>query len=244
MNGFLLAAAVIVALVFVIRGFATANPKNLAKNLRRFAGIALLLFAGFLTLTGRWIAAIPLVMFAVSILGLNRSSFGTIGTFGGSQRTQGGRRSTVRSAALEMQLDHDSGIMSGRVLAGRFEGLELARMSMIDLKQLWREVRSDQDSRSLLEAYLDRRDAFWREDLKDDPAAGQSRARASGAMTEQEAYQILGLEAGAGDAEIRDAHRRLMKAVHPDMGGSTFLAAKINEAKDKLIGKHRTRSNH
>jgi hypothetical protein len=90
----------------------------------------------------------------------------------------------------------------------------------------------------LLDAYLDRRQPGWREDLKFDRDAGEGRAARAGNMTEKEAHEVLGLQPGAGQAEIREAHRRLIKAVHPDVGGSAFLAAKINEAKDRLIGKH------
>jgi DnaJ-domain-containing protein 1 len=86
--------------------------------------------------------------------------------------------------------------------------------------------------------YLDRRDAGWREYAQGDAASGRP-AASGGKMSEQEAYQILGLEAGASADEIGRAHRTLMKKFHPDQGGSTYLAARINEAKEILLRRHR-----
>ena len=93
---------------------------------------------------------------------------------------------------------------------------------------------------ALLAAYLDRRCPGWREDVEGDGAAGRGeRDAGTGPMSQNEAYEILGLAPGASEAEIRAAHRRLMLRMHPDQGGSTFLAAKINQAKDRLLGNHR-----
>jgi DnaJ-class molecular chaperone len=89
-----------------------------------------------------------------------------------------------------------------------------------------------------LVAYLDRRDPRWSEYAQDDTAARRSRA-GNGKMSEQEAYQILGLQAGASADAISRAHRTLMKKLHPDQGGSTYLAARINEAKEILLRRHR-----
>ena len=135
-----------------------------------------------------------------------------------------------------MELDHDSGAMRGRILAGRHQGAELGRLDVKTLAELLSEV--DEESRALLVAYLDRRDPGWSEHAQADAAAGR-RASSSGKMSEEEAYQILGLQAGASTVDISRAHRTLMKKLHPDQGGSTFLAARINEAKEILLRRHR-----
>jgi DnaJ-domain-containing protein 1 len=96
----------------------------------------------------------------------------------------------------------------------------------------------DAESVSLLESYLDRRFPAWRQDAQGNATGGQRRAAASGKMTDEEAYQILGLQPGAGRADIGRAHRALMKKLHPDQGGSTYLAARVNEAKDTLLRTH------
>ncbi len=130
-----------------------------------------------------------------------------------------------------MQLDHDSGEMWGRVLEGPFAGRELADLSPLDLLSVWRYCLSeDEQSARLIESYLDRRlGEDWRDEAEA-PAAGAS------SMTRDEAFEILGLEPGAGEEEIRRAYRSLMQKYHPDQGGSDYLAAKINQAKALLLG--------
>ena len=134
-----------------------------------------------------------------------------------------------------MELDHDSGAMRGTIVAGRHQGAALERLDVKTLVAMLNEI--DEESRALLVAYLDRRDASWSEYAQGDAAAGRP-AASSGKMSEQEAYQILGLEAGASANDISRAHRTLMKKFHPDQGGSTYLAARINEAKEILLRRH------
>jgi hypothetical protein len=143
----------------------------------------------------------------------------------------------VRSAFIEMELDHDSGAMGGHILAGRHQGAALEALEVEMLVGLLADF--DEESRALLAAYLDRRAPRWREHAEDYAGAGQGFPPRSGKMTEQEAYQILGVQPGASAEDIGRAHRALMKKLHPDQGGSTYLAARVNEAKDVLLRRHR-----
>jgi hypothetical protein len=236
MNIWIAALAGLAAAYFALRWFVSANPASIASGGRMsifFVGLAL---AAVLALTGRIGVGLPLAVVLFYLYG--KGVFGQ--PFRAPRRTASGKRkSMVRSAALEMELDHETGKMNGRVLAGTFEGRDLDTLDPAALGRLAAEIAGDPESRSLLEVYLDRRMPRWREHVKADAAAGNRGASHAGPMSEEEAYQILGLPKGAGEPEIRAAHRRLMKKVHPDQGGSTFLAARINEAKDRLLSKHR-----
>ncbi|MDI1342855.1 MAG: DnaJ domain-containing protein [Pseudolabrys sp.] len=209
------------------------DPKLGARVLKAGGGLLSIGMAVFLGLRGEIGIAIPLGAFGLGLLG-----WVPFGPAGFSDRTQksGGQTSRVRTAFIEMALDHDSGAMGGLVLAGRFQGRTLESLDTKTLVELLTEI--DDESRALLVPYLDRRDAGWREHAQGDAATGRP-AASSGKMSEQEAYQILGLEAGASADVIARAHRTLMKKFHPDQGGSTYLAARINEAKEILLRRHR-----
>ena len=160
------------------------------------------------------------------------------GLGGGKAQRKPGGRSRIVSRFIEMELDLDSGAMRGRIVAGRLAGRDLDACGPADLAALHREAAADPDSRSLLEAYLDRRAPGWREDSQEDAATGTREGRRTNAMTQEEAYQVLGVQPGADAEAIRRAHRSLMKKLHPDQGGSTYLATRVNEARDLLLGRH------
>jgi hypothetical protein len=187
-------------------------------------------------LRGRIDMAILLGSGAAWLLGWNALR---IPGFAPSGRPSSGKVSRVRSTLIEMELDHDSGSMDGTVLGGPLAGRRLSSIDEAGLKHLYQECSAgDPEGVRLLEAYFDRRFPRWREDAQRDRHAGAGHSP-TGPMTEQEAYDILGLQPGAAVGEIRQAHRALMKKLHPDQGGSTYLAARVNQAKEVLLGRHR-----
>jgi hypothetical protein len=232
---FILGVAVLVLLLWAANSFSKADPKQAAKLLRNLGGGAALAFAVFLLVRGEIGPAVTVAVLALGALGWVQLWPASL--IGRTQKSPG-QVSRVRTAFIEMELDHDSGAMRGRILAGAHQGAALDALDPPTLIGLLGAM--DADSRDLLAAYLDRRAPGWREHAQGDAAAGSGpRSARSGKMTEEEAYQILGIEPGAGADDIARAHRSLMKKLHPDQGGSTYLAARVNAARDLLLRRHR-----
>ena len=229
----LFGVVVLVVLLWALNGFTKVNPKVIAGVARPVGGVLALGLGGFIGLRGNVEAGLAIGIFGLGLLGWG--PFGAAGFFQRTQKTPG-QVSRVRSAFVEMELDHDTGDMRGRILAGRHEGKSLDALDAATLVGLLAEI--DPESRALLAAYLDRKAPGWRENAQDNARAGDG-AMSSGKMTQEEAYQILGVQPGASVQDIGRAHRSLMKKLHPDQGGSTYLAARVNEAKDVLLRSHR-----
>jgi hypothetical protein len=228
----------IVVGALAIRWFVSANPASLSRGIR--IGAIWLAVAGVLAMVAA--GRLPWLMGMIAPLGALVLAFRKLRSMhrrpAAGWDNAGGQQSSVTTDFLDMTFDHDSGALDGRVTAGAFAGRMLSDMSQDELRALLQEVLAagDTQSSSVLASYLDR---TYGEEWHDGAGAGQQQARApqdGGAMTRDEALRVLGLPAGATEADIRAAHRRLMKQAHPDHGGSDYLAAKINEAKDVLLG--------
>ena len=236
---------ILLALVFLavvalgIAWFLRANPSSLARGLR----IVLVVLGG--------IGVGGLLIFGVRFLpGLLPELFGLAGLVitaliaravrrrpsGGFSSPGSGRRTEVRTAFLAAWIDHGSGDVGGSVLSGRFAGRTLDSLGDAELLDLHQECSSDADSHRVLEAYLDRRlGADWR-NARQPPPHGSGPKGPHTDMTREEALAVLGLAEGASADDIKAAHRRLIQRMHPDVGGTADLAARINRAKDVLLG--------
>ena len=234
----LLGICLLIGIVFLARWFVQTEPKDILKTFRYVAvivGILIVIFAALLRdfrlLFFLAFVGLPWLMRARNMATMAKNAMGP----------SPGESSEVETRFLRMTLDHDSGELSGEVREGRFAGRVLEQMDETEMVQLWRECAAeDEASGAVLEAYLDRRfGPDWREAAAagepggSKPGAG---GMGSGAMSKEEAYSILGLKPGADEHEIEQAYRRMMMKLHPDQGGSDYLAAKINQAKDFLLG--------
>ncbi len=246
------------------RAFVNADPRMLAKGIKIAAASVCGILAVFFLIRGRIDAALMMAFLAGAPLGylprglsIFTGLFGKGGRFGGRGLGSGwsrartgydagpadgaagsGQQSSVETSWLRMRLDHATGRMDGEVLQGSHAGSRLSSLSFGTLIALLDECRAaDNQSAALLEAYLDR---MAGEDWRERAAAQAGGAsgpemKPGSAMARDQAYEILGLKPGATAEAIRAAHRRLMKKFHPDQGGSTHLAAQINQAKDLLL---------
>lgn len=248
MGRLILLFIVVVLAVLLVNWLLKEDPKKVAQFLKRGALWFAVLAVVLLVATGRlnWVfaavaAAIPFLSRLLSLLryvpilsqlyshAQNARAAGAYQTGGPPQ----GQTSQVSSRFLRMTLEHGSGDMDGEILSGQFAGRSLSELDLLQLKILLQRYRQqDGESCALLEAYLDR---VYGEDWRES-GAERGASVDSGPMSEQEAREILGVTATASEEEIITAHRRLMQKLHPDRGGSTYLAAKINQAKDILLG--------
>jgi hypothetical protein len=206
------------------------RPDERTRWMRIGGGWAALAIGVVLLLRGQSLIGIPLTMLGSFVLWGRLLPISI--RFPGPARPLPGRSDHIRTRHLEAAVDRDTGAVSGTVLAGVFRGRSLERLAPAELAILWRDCRlNDPEAARFLADLLDRRHPSWREDM----ARAEAETGAGGKMTKQEALNVLGLEPDANEEDVRRAHRELMLKLHPDRGGSNYLAAKVNEAKDVLL---------
>ena len=240
-----LGVAIVIGVVLLVRGLRGLDPRRAMVVLRWLLVVAVIGGVVFFSIEHGVGATIAAGMFLFPLLLRWRGFARWVKNLGGPSP---GQSSGVETRYLRMSLDHDSGVLDGTVLTGAFRGRRLGEMSRTELVALLTECRvEDEPSATILEAFLDRVHGDWRAGPRAEgggPGAGARQGeRASegsswsgGAMTRQEAAEILGVRPEASAKEVKAAHHKLMMKLHPDQGGSNYLAAKINQAKDVLLG--------
>ncbi len=235
MPAVLLALVVLAVMALGLAWLLRAKPSALARALRITLvvlggiGVGALLIFGLRFLPGLLPELLGLAGIVITALIARAARHKPSGGFSSPGH---GQRTEVRTAFLQAWIDHGSGDVGGTILSGRFAGRTLDALSDTELPELHRECAADADSLRVLEAYLDRRlGANWRNAQQQSPPRGPRTD-----MTHDEALAVLGLAEGATAEEIRAAHRRLIQRMHPDVGGTADLAARINRAKDVLLG--------
>ena len=246
--------ALMLMLMIVLAGlyvFVRVNPRTLARAIRTFTATFAALAGTGLLLTGRF--GLALVTLVATVMALRAMKGGVMGGWsggaGGGFRTAGeasgggpaGKTSDIATDMLAMQLDHRTGELDGEVLNGQFAGRSLTSLGLRDLLDLLDDcLRDDPRAVPLLETYLDRRHPDWRNHAgarADSGGGGQSASSSHNGMDVATACRILDVSPDASADDIKAAHRRLMNKLHPDHGGSSYLAAQLNQAKDVLLSR-------
>ena len=236
---FILGIALLIGYLLISRWYLNASPSMLLRVLKWSAIFLVTSIVIFFLITGPkvWaLWALPVLIpwllraRALARAAKNWSRMTNSNVNGSSAPNQS---SEIETKFFRMYLDHQTGEMNGEVLRGIFSDQTLRNLPLNSLLVLFDEVQEDEQSVQVLTTYLDRYYVDeWREGKR---SPGENRA-GGGSMTVEQACEILGLKANASDEEIKEAHHRLMNINHPDHGGSTFLAAQINQAKDILLG--------
>lgn len=234
---FILGVALLAGLLLMLRWYAGADPRTLVRVFKWFSLSVIVVVGLFLALTGRlgWaLVVLPaLIGWLMRFRSMARAARNFSRMAAAASGGGGDGSSEVKTRYVRMILDHATGAMDGDVIDGPFKGRRLSDLGFQEIIDLLVGSRDDEQSTQVLEAYLDREHPDWRDrvgDAADDTAPG------AGPMSRNEALRVLGLEQGASAADIKAAHHRLIAGLHPDHGGSTYLAAQINQAKDVLLG--------
>jgi len=241
----LLALAVIAALFVLLHWFRNNPPRQISQALKKAALYTVIVLLIFLAISGRlhWLYALlaSLLPFVKKLLPLVRyvpllnhwyRRYQARRT--ANSGTVTGQTSQVATHFIRMTLDHDSGRIDGTLLQGNFEGQRLSQLTLqqlLECRQTW--LQQDQESARLLEAFLDQNQPQWREQVGD--TQRQAEDTDSSVMSRDEAQAVLGLNPAYAREDVIQAHRKLMQKLHPDRGGSNYLAAKVNQAKDLLL---------
>jgi len=235
MPWFILGIGLVIGMVLIIRGLADLNPRRAVQAVLLMVVLVMGGAVAFLIVSRGLGAVMVALAFLVPMILRWRAAGRFFRNLGGPQP---GQSSAVETRFLRMSLDHDTGALDGLVLDGAFRGRRLSEMAPDELQELLRECRlEDSESATVLEAYIERMHG-GAGDAGRERTRRSSRGARRGAstMSRDEAYEILGLSPGATPEQVKEAHHRLMMKIHPDQGGSNYLASKINEAKSVLIG--------
>jgi hypothetical protein len=250
MQYFLFGMAALAGMLLLLHWGAGLNAAGLARSMTLAGGLGTLVLGLAMLLRGWVFAGIGLAGFGAYLL-LRLVSPSTWARWKVRPSAAPRNVSRVTTDHLDVELEHETGVMRGNVLKGFFVGRDLETLRPVELAHLWADCQfADPQSAQILEAYLDRIHPTWRDDMARtagpraegarDEQLGSDRAGRppadDGRMTRAEALDILGLKPDASEQQIRRAHRDLMLKLHPDRGGSHVLAAKVNEAKDVLLG--------
>ena len=235
----LVGIALLIGLILFGSWYVNAEPKALLKALKWIGILGFLLILFFFFFTGRlsWaFFGIPVLFpWLMRARALARAAKTFKRMMQVNAGVKSGNTSDIKTRFLHMTLDHDTGNMSGIINEGDHSGEDIENLTTQQLVVLLNTCfLNDVDSARILEAYLDRNRPDWH-DFVDGTDASSQRANTT-SMDRALALQILGLSQGVTDKAIKDAHRKLILGMHPDHGGSDYLAAQINQAKDFLLG--------
>lgn len=230
--------AIAALLWWLAQVYSRSDAAALAKAVKVVAGIAAI--GAAVVLAGKGQFGMALLTGGIGAWALGWSGLDLPGFLRRSPGGMAGRFSRIRTAMIEMDIDHATGAMDGMVLAGGLAGRRFSSLDRAGLGGLHEECGTlDPDGMALLEEYLDRRFAGWREYAQGDRDTRTRVHAHAGVMTKEEAYQVLGLQPGASLDEVQKAYRTLMKKLHPDQGGTAYLAARVNQARETLLSRHR-----